>query len=80
MSARRLHVFLRPTADDDRLYLIKFNQSHHITIEDNELFDGKNYQRKPAIDLPVWMTRIVRRNLIRNCHRGVVSKVAEGAC
>jgi hypothetical protein len=60
--------------DDDRLYLIKFNQSHHITIEDNELFDGKNYQRKPAIDLPCVDDVIVRRNLIRNCHRGVVSK------
>jgi hypothetical protein len=56
------------------LYLIKFNQSHHITIEDNELFDGKNYQRKPAIDLPCADDVIVRRNLIRNCHRGVVSK------
>jgi hypothetical protein len=60
--------------DDDRLYLIKFNQSHHITIEDNELFDGKNYQRKPAIDLPCVDDVIVRRNLIRNVHRGVVSK------
>jgi hypothetical protein len=60
--------------DDDRLYLIKFNQSHHITIEDNELFDGKNYQRKPAIDLPCVDDVVVRRNLIRNCHRGVVSK------
>jgi hypothetical protein len=60
--------------DDDRLYLIKFNQSHHITVEDNELFDGKNYQRKPAIDLPCVDDVIVRRNLIRNCHRGVVSK------
>jgi len=63
-----------PMQDDDRLYLIKFNQSHHITIEDNELFDGKNYQRKPAIDLPCADDVIVRRNLIRNCHRGVVSK------
>ncbi|MEN3330503.1 MAG: hypothetical protein V7638_5310 [Acidobacteriota bacterium] len=63
-----------PMQDDDRLYLIKFNQSHHITIEDNELFDGKNYQRKPAIDLPCSDDVIVRRNLIRNCHRGVVSK------
>ena len=63
-----------PLQDDDRLYLIKFNQSHHITIEDNELFDGKNYQRKPAIDLPCVDDVIVRRNLIRNCHRGVVSK------
>jgi hypothetical protein len=63
-----------PLQDDDRLYLIKFNQSHHITIEDNELFDGKNYQRKPAIDLPCTDDVIVRRNLIRNCHRGVVSK------
>ena len=63
-----------PMQDDDRLYLIKFNQSHHITIEDNELFDGKNYQRKPAIDLPCTDDVIVRRNLIRNCHRGVVSK------
>ncbi len=60
--------------DDDRLYLIKFNQSHHITIEDNELYDGKNFQRKPAIDLPCSDDVIVRRNLIRNCHRGVVSK------
>ena len=63
-----------PMQDDDRLYLIKFNQSHHITIEDNELFDGKNSQRKPAIDLPCTDDVIVRRNLIRNCHRGVVSK------
>ncbi len=63
-----------PLQDDDRLYLIKFNQSHHITIEDNELFDGKNYQRKPAIDLPCTDDVVVRRNLIRNCHRGVVSK------
>jgi len=63
-----------PLQDDDRLYLIKFNQAHHITIEDNELFDGKNYQRKPAIDLPCSDDVIVRRNLIRNCHRGVVSK------
>ena len=63
-----------PLQDDDRLYLIKFNQSHHITIEDNELFEGKNYQRKPAIDLPCVDDVIVRRNLIRNCHRGVVSK------
>jgi len=63
-----------PMQDDDRLYLIKFNQSHHITIEDDELFDGKNYQRKPAIDLPCTDDVVVRRNLIRNCHRGVVSK------
>jgi Right handed beta helix region len=63
-----------PMQDDERLYLIKFNQSHHITIEDNELFDGKNSQRKPAIDLPCSDDVIVRRNLIRNCHRGVVSK------
>jgi len=63
-----------PLQDDDRLYLIKFNQSHHITIEDNELFDGRNYQRKPAIDLPCVDDVIVRRNVIRNCHRGVVSK------
>jgi len=63
-----------PMQDDDRLYLIKFNQSHHVTIEDNELFDGKNFQRKPAIDLPCTDDVIVRRNLIRNCHRGVVSK------
>jgi Right handed beta helix region len=63
-----------PMQDDDRLYLIKFNQSHHIMIEDNELFDGKNYQRKPAIDLPCSDDVVVRRNLIRNCHRGVVSK------
>jgi Right handed beta helix region len=63
-----------PMQDDDRLYLIKFNQAHHITIEDNELFDGKNYQRKPAIDLPCTDDVVVRRNLIRNCHRGVVSK------
>ena len=63
-----------PMQDDDRLYLIKFNQSHHITVEDNELFDGKNYQRKPAIDLPCVDDVVVRRNLIRNCHRGVVSK------
>ena len=63
-----------PLQDDDRLYLIKFNQSHHITIEDNELFDGKNNQRKPAIDLPCSDDVVVRRNLIRNCHRGVVSK------
>jgi len=63
-----------PMQDDDRLYLIKFNQAHHITIEDNELFDGKNFQRKPAIDLPCSDDVVVRRNLIRNCHRGVVSK------
>ncbi len=63
-----------PLQDDDRLYLIKFNQSHHITIEDNDLFDGKNYQRKPAIDLPCVDDVIVRRNVIRNSHRGVVSK------
>src|ERR1051325_9278386 len=63
-----------PLQDDDRLYLIKFNQAHHITIENNELFDGKNYQRKPAIDLPCSDDVIVRRNLIRNSHRGVVSK------
>jgi len=63
-----------PMQDDDRLYLIKFNQSHHITIEDNELFDGKNSQRKPAIDLPCSDDVIVRRNLIRNCYRGIVSK------
>ena len=63
-----------PMQDDDRLYLIKFNQAHHIRIEDNELFDGKNYQRKPAIDLPCSDDVIVRRNLVRNCHRGVVSK------
>src|SRR6185503_1979739 len=63
-----------PMQDDDRLYLIKFNQSHHITIENNELFDGNNYQRKPAIDLPCADDVIVRRNLIRNSHRGVVSK------
>ncbi len=63
-----------PLQDDDRLYLIKFNQSHHITIEDNDLFDGKNYQRKPAIDLPCSEDIIVRRNLIHNSHRGVVSK------
>ncbi len=63
-----------PLQDDDRLYLIKFNQAHHITVEDCELFDGKNFQRKPAIDLPCSDDVIVRRNLIRNCHRGVVSK------
>lgn len=63
-----------PMQDDDRLYLIKFNQSHHITIEDNDLFEGKNFQRKPAIDLPCSDDVIVTRNLIRNCHRGVVSK------
>ena len=63
-----------PMQDDDRLYLIKFNQSHHITIEDNDLYDGKNYQRKPAIDLPCVDDVIVRRNIIRNSHRGVVSK------
>ena len=63
-----------PLQDDDRLYLIKFNQSHHITIEDNELFDGKNFQRKPAIDLPCVDGAVVRRNLIRNSHRGVVTK------
>jgi hypothetical protein len=76
MNARPLDA-RRPTIrlqDDDRLYLIKFNQSHHITIEDNELFDGKNYQRKPAIDLPCVDDVIVRRNIIRNSHRGVVSK------
>jgi hypothetical protein len=63
-----------PLQDDDRLYLVKFNQSHHITIEDCELFDGKNFQRKPAIDLPCVDDAVVRRNLVRNCHRGVVSK------
>ncbi len=63
-----------PLQDDDRLYLVKFNQSHHITIEDNELFDGKNFQRKPAIDLPCVDDAIIRRNLIRNSHRGVVTK------
>jgi hypothetical protein len=63
-----------PLQDDDRLYLIKFNQAHHITVEDCELFDGKNFQRKPAIDLPCSDDIVVRRNLIRNCHRGVVSK------
>jgi hypothetical protein len=63
-----------PLQDDDRLYLIKFNQCHHVTVEDCELFDGKNLQRKPAIDLPCSDDVIVRRNLIRNCHRGVVSK------
>jgi hypothetical protein len=63
-----------PLQDDDRLYLIKFNQSHHIIIEDNDLSDGKNYQRKPAVDLPCSDDIIVRRNLIRNSHRGVVSK------
>lgn len=63
-----------PMQDDDRLYLIKFNQSHHIKIEDNELFDGKNSQRKPAIDLPCVDDVIVRGNLIRNSYRGVVSK------
>jgi len=63
-----------PMQDDARLYLIKFNQAHHITIEDNELFDGKNSQRKPAIDLPCSDDVIVRRNLIRNCYRGIVSK------
>jgi hypothetical protein len=63
-----------PLQDDDRLYLIKFNQAHHITIEDCDLFDGKNFQRKPAIDLPCSDDVTVRRNLIRNCHRGVVSK------
>ncbi|HEY8188088.1 MAG TPA: right-handed parallel beta-helix repeat-containing protein [Pyrinomonadaceae bacterium] len=63
-----------PLQDDDRLYLIKFNQSHHIIVEDCDLFDGKNFQRKPAIDLPCTDDVIVRRNLIRNCHRGVVSK------
>ena len=63
-----------PLQDDDRLYLIKFNQAHHITVEDCELFDGKNFQRKPAVDLPCSDDVIVRRNLIRNCHRGVVSK------
>ena len=63
-----------PLQDDERLYLIKFNQAHHITIEDNELADGKNAQRKPAIDLPCVDDAVVRRNLIRNSHRGVVSK------
>jgi hypothetical protein len=63
-----------PLQDDDRLYLIKFNQAHHITVEDCELFEGKNFQRKPAIDLPCSDDVIVRRNVIRNCHRGVVSK------
>lgn len=63
-----------PLQDDDRLYLIKFNQAHHILIEDNELYDGRNAQRKPAIDLPCVDDAVVRRNLIRNSHRGVVSK------
>ena len=63
-----------PLQDDERLYLIKFNQSHHITIEDNELFDGRNAQRKPAVDLPCVDDAVVRRNLIRNSHRGVVTK------
>ncbi|MFN2532598.1 MAG: right-handed parallel beta-helix repeat-containing protein [Pyrinomonadaceae bacterium] len=63
-----------PLQDENRLYLIKFNQSHHIIIEDNELYDGKNSERKPAIDLPCSDDVVVRRNLIRNCHRGVVSK------
>jgi Right handed beta helix region len=63
-----------PLQDDDRLYLIKFNQAHNITVEDCDLFDGKNFQRKPAIDLPCSDDVIVRRNLIRNCHRGVVTK------
>jgi hypothetical protein len=63
-----------PLEDDDRLYLVKFNQAHHITIEDNELYDGKNAQRKPAIDLPCVDDAVVRRNVIRNSHRGVVSK------
>ena len=63
-----------PLQDDERLYLVKFNQAHHVTIEDNELFDGKNAQRKPAVDLPCVEDAVVRRNLIRNSHRGVVSK------
>jgi hypothetical protein len=63
-----------PLQDDDRLYLIKFNQAHHITVEDNELSDGKNFQRKPAIDLPCVEDAVIRRNLIRNSHRGVVTK------
>jgi hypothetical protein len=63
-----------PLQDDERLYLVKFNQSHHVTIEDNELYDGKNLQRKPAIDLPCVDDAVVRRNVIRNSHRGVVSK------
>ncbi len=59
--------------------------THHITVEDCELFDGKNFQRKPAIDLPCSDDVVVRRNLIRNCHRGVVSKgggfsIAAGTC
>jgi hypothetical protein len=63
-----------PLQDDDRLYLVKFNQAHHVTIEDCELSDGKNFQRKPAIDLPCVDDAVIRRNLIRNCHRGVVTK------
>jgi hypothetical protein len=63
-----------PLEDPDRLYLVKFNQAHHVTIEDCELFDGKNRERKPAVDLPCVDDAVVRRNLIRNCHRGVVSK------
>ena len=58
-----------PLQDDDRLYLIKFNQAHTITIEDCELFDGKNFQRKPAIHLPCSDDINVRRNLNRNFHR-----------
>src|SRR5678815_2081361 len=61
-----------PMQDDSRLYLIKFNQAHHITIEDNELFDGKNSQRKPAIDLPCSDDVVVRRNVICSCYSGVV--------
>jgi hypothetical protein len=63
-----------PLQDDDRLYLIKFNQSHHITIEDNDLYDGKNYHLKTDIDLHWSDFIVVLRNLIRNLHRGVVSK------
>jgi hypothetical protein len=63
-----------PLDDGDRLYLVKFNQAHHVTIEDCELYDGKNRERKPAVDLPCVDDAVVRRNLIRNCHRGVVSK------
>src|SRR5262249_5114402 len=41
-----------PLEDRDRLYLVKFNQAHHVTIEDCDLYDGKNSERKPAVDLP----------------------------
>jgi len=62
---------------------ISLSLTSHITstIEECELFDGKNFQRKPAIDLPCCDDVIVRRNLIRNSHRGVVfPRAADDEC